>query len=210
MFDTPDLMPLCVAPILALTVGALVYVLGKALKKMIEKRTGEDQPLMDFITLLSVVIVVPVACYASLALEIGIRSPAPWIQPSTNDIVGKWELSKGSAETLQKTFHVVSTEGELVFNQDGTFQLKSMPTFWGLSKTPFPQSQKYISGNGTWYLGQMEGSQRLEWAIFAQFQNINDKPENRSMRFYFEGHLAPYSLVAMDNDNSVYYRYEKR
>ena len=51
---------------------------------------------------------------------------------------------------------------------------------------------EYISGSGTWYLAQEEGTQRLEWVLFTEFRKNDDQDDIRTMRYYFQGHLPPY------------------
>lgn len=210
MFDTPDLGPLCIAPFVAAFVGVFVYAIGSAIGSILEKRTGKKQPSLKPFLWFLVIIVVPIACFASIGLEIGVRSPAPWFKPSTNDIVGRWELSLSTINAIQELYHRAVSPAEIVFSEDGTFHLNNNPTFWGLDEAAKAGSIPYVSGSGTWHLGQVEGAQRVEWVVFAQFKIVNEHTDNRLVRFYFEGYLPPYALIALDNDSYVFFRYQKR
>jgi hypothetical protein len=199
MFDTPDLSPLCTAPFVAIIAGFFVYAVGIVVNLFIEKKGRKKRPwLIPFAMSLSI-ITVPIACAASVALEIGAREPAPWFQPTSGDIAGVWKLSSNTKDALQD-WKVTVSEHELVFNQDGTFHVTNLPSFWGLEDSLKTGVQGNISGSGTWYLEQVEGTQRLEWVIFAQFKEFEGRFDKTLMRFYFEGHLPPYDLISLDGD----------
>jgi hypothetical protein len=201
MFDTPDLMPCCLAPFMAFIVGFTVYGLGSGVDLIIEKRTGKKSAWFHSFILLLVFILVPTSCIASVALDIGVRDPAPWFTPTSKDVIGKWELAADDIDYLQKYNNIPVLANELVFNQDGTFYITNIPTFWGLWDSKNKKwVAKYIFGSGTWRLGQIEGTERQEWILFAQFHEANNLPENRIIRFYFQGHLPPYRLAALDGD----------
>ena len=209
MFDTPDLMPLFVAPFVAILVGAITLAVGLTIRVAIEKTTNRKPAWLKVFVLLAPIGVVPIACIASIALEIGAIDPAPWFRPTTHDIVGKWELSSETTRLLGEWYHLTVSSDELVIESDGAFRLKNVPTFWGLLDSNLPENERYISGSGTWYLGQVEGTERPEWVIFAQFQEINGHPDSRLMRFYFEGHLPPYELNTLDSAGLVFRFQEK-
>jgi hypothetical protein len=211
VFDAPDLSHVCIAPFVAICVGALVFVIGSAAGLIIGRGPSEEAKEWSCACLsCSVFIVVPIACVASIALQIGLRPPAPWFAPTTGNIVGKWELTSGTIEVLQDWHDIVVPTHELVFNADGTFHVNNVPAFWGLSDSTGTENDGYMSGSGTWYLGQVEGTQRLEWAIFAQFQVINGQSAHRLMRFYFEGHLPPYNLITLEGDSPVIFRFQRK
>jgi len=147
---------------------------------------------------------VPVAWIASMALGIGALYPAPWFKPTTYDIVGKWELSSTTKRLLGEWYEVTVSSDELVFERDGTIHLKNVPTFWGLLDSNLSKSEGYMSGSGTWSLGQIEGTERLEWVVFVQFQELNGSTDTRRMRFYFKGHLPPYELNTLDSAGIVF------
>lgn len=198
MFDTPDLGPLCLAPFVAAFVGVLVYFIGSVTDEVIEAKTGKRRAGLKTFFRSLIVIVVPIACVASAALEIGVRSPAPWFTPGTNDIVGTWELTAENIRLLKDLHGVTVQSHELVFNGDGTFHLNNIPTFWGSWDPKQADNSKIISGSGTWHLGQVEGTERLEWVIIAQFQTLNGRSDNVLVQFYFENHLPPYTLITLD------------
>jgi len=61
----------------------------------------------------------------------------------------------------------------------GTFQVTNIPTFWGLwDETNKKWVAKYMSGSGIWHLGQMGGTERLEWVVFCSISG-NRWSENR-------------------------------
>ncbi len=198
MFDAPDLGPLFLAPFVAAFVGVFIYFIGSITDTVIEARTGKRRAGLSALVISLIIIVVPIACFASAALEIGARSPAPWFTPGTNDIVGAWELTAENIRLLNERQGINVQTHELVFNDDGTFRLDNIPTFWGSWDPKQADNSKIISGSGTWYLGQVDGTERLEWVIFAQFQTVNGRSDKTRIRFYFENHLPPYTLITLD------------
>lgn len=208
MFDTPDLAPLCLAPFIGVFIGFFAYLVGPVIGSFIEKKTNKQYSWIRPSLLFSFLLIAPIACFASVALEIGSFLPAPWFKPLNNSIVGHWELSSDTVEYIQDHYNLSVQAHELVFNRDGTFHLINAPTFWGFLDTDNPGYERYISGSGTWYLGQEEGSQRLEWILYTQFNVINNSSDNRIMRFYFEGHLPPYTLIPLD-ENILRFRFNK-
>ena len=206
MFDTPDLMPLCVAPFVAIFVGVLIYGIAWTIGYFVERKTGKKFHWGKPTILFFAIFVVPIACIASVALQIGTREPAPWFSPNDNNIVGKWELTRDKIEYLEKWNNIPVLPHEFVFNSDGTFHVTNIPTFWGLwDETNKKWVAQYMSGSGIWHLGQIEGTERLEWVVFVQFQEIDGQKTDttnqvRLVRFYFVGHLPPYILRSMDGD----------
>jgi len=203
MFDTPDLGPLCVAPFVAIGTGILVIVIGLISDVFIEKKTGKRLGwwLIIFITTFAIV---PLACIVSTALDIGARDPAPWFKPSTNDIAGKWKLAAGFTDDLPKS-QASKPAKELVFYKDGTFKANGIPDLWSYTDLSNLNHVSYISGSGTWYLGQVQGTQRLEWTLFTVFQEINGRTDRRTMRYFFQGHLPPYTLSTLDSGYLIFY-----
>src|SRR5512139_872773 len=156
MFDTPDLSPLCTAPFVAIIAGFFVYAVGTLVNLFVEKNGGKKRSwLIPFFTSLSI-LTVPVACMASVALEIGAREPAPWFKPTSSDIVGVWRLSSRTRETLRDWCDVAVAEHELAFKEDGSFHMTEVPSFWGLSDSRKTGNYGNVSGSGTWRLGQLE------------------------------------------------------
>ena len=209
MFDTPDLGPLCIAPFVALLAAIAVYSIGSATGLIINKRAGVNRVLWHPIVAWLTVGIIPVACFASVALNIGARSPAPWFRPTVNNVIGAWELTAHDVDYLHNWHNTPVLPHELVFNKDGTFYVTNVPSFWGrFDPVERKWKAEYLSGSGTWSLGQFEGTERLEWIVLAQFQEIDGYSDNRLVRFLFEGHLPPYTLVTLDAD--LLFRFRKK
>jgi hypothetical protein len=58
------------------------------IKKAIEKKTGKSQNWIKELALVLSIAVLPIACIASVGLEIGANDPAPWFKPTQANIVG--------------------------------------------------------------------------------------------------------------------------
>jgi hypothetical protein len=213
MFDTPDLGPLCVAPFIAIIVGVLFYGTSWAINDLVASKISKKRDWLRKVSLLLAISIVPIVCWASVLLDIGVREPSPWFTPRTKDIVGTWALTADNIAGLETWNHIPVQDHEFVFNSDNTFHVTNIPTFWGLwdDKNKI-WNARYMSGSGTWYLGQVQGTQRLEWVIFVQFEEMNGQKisiaakEKRLVRFYFVGHLPPYMLRSLDGDMGFDFR----
>ena len=199
MFDTPDLAPLCFAPFVAIVGGFLVYGIGLFIGVFVEKKTGKKPSGWKSIVLGLSIGLAPVICIASVALEIGAFDPAPWFKPTANNIVGTWILSADPTDELPKPANFQPPARELVFDNDGTFQANEIPDMWSYTDISELNHVDYISGSGTWYLTQEQGTQRVEWVLFTEFRKIDNQDDIRTMRFYFQGHLPPYILATLDS-----------
>ncbi len=204
MFDTPDLGPLFVAPEVAIWSAGVLSIVGLAVGLMIEKVAGKRPAWYGPLIVVLVLVSVPFTCFASVALEIGVRDPALWFKPTTEDIVAKWTLLPHLTDAYQNSGQGSLPAKELVFYKDGTFQANGIPDMWSYYDISNLKHVAYISGSGTWYLGQTQGTQRLEWTIFTEFREIGGQAAHRTMRYYFQGHLPPYKLGTLD---SGYWRF---
>lgn len=199
MFDTPDFSAWCLAPFVAACVGLLIYFIGSIVATAIEAKTGKRRTRLNAIVRSLIIIGVPVTCFASVALEIGVRDPAPWFRPSSNDIVGEWRLSVDPTDKFLESTQLPLPARKTMFFEDGTFRVEGIPDLWSYTNLSALDHVSYISGSGTWYLGQTQGTERLEWVLFTQFQKVDDHDDTRLMRYYFERHLPPYILVTLDS-----------
>ena len=200
MFDTPDLSAVCAAPFVVTLVGVIIFLFGLGIRKNIEKRTGKKPNwLTNNDLLLLIVILSPMICILSVVLRIGANDPAPWFAPTTANIVGRWKISPDTGRSFRYWTNLEVPDHELVFNEDGTFSVHNLPYFWmevdTYNKTAIENN---VDGSGTWSLGQIDGTERMEWILFAQFQIINGRSDDHLMRFYFRGHLPPYRIVTLD------------
>jgi hypothetical protein len=201
MFDTPDLLPLCVAPFVGLFVGALAFAGVFAISTVLRQGPVQRRALLSF---LAAFVVVPIACAGSVALRIGAWSPSPWFKPAAADIVGTWEFTQGTSEALTDWYGVQVPHHELLFLEDGTFRMRDVPSFWGVSEIADTGGDPYLDGSGTWQFDRLQGTERLEWIVRTEFEEINGKPDSREMRYYFQGHLPPYVLVTLDGDSLIF------
>jgi hypothetical protein len=199
MFDTPDLMPLCLAPFIAVFIGVLVLAGGFVFGRYVEKEVGKQAKWWRVLVIILTIVIIPITCFVSVNLEIGARDSAPWFKPATRNIAGKWILAPDPTDNLPRPENLPNPARRLVFYKDGTFVAIEIPDMWSYTDMSELNHVEYFSGSGTWYLGQVEGTQRMEWVIFTEFLEIDGKEDSRTMRFYFEGHLPPYTLATLDS-----------
>ena len=180
MFDTPDFAPLCVGPVIALIVGGLILAIGT----IIEKKTVKKETVRALSRLIAWIIA-SIACCVSVRHDIGSSMSYPLLITS-KDVVGTWHLSQASVDYLQRKGYTIAAH-ELVFKDDGTFHMDSVPNVWGyLDQSP---KGRYITGSGTWRI------QRIQtWEIVAHFQTINGQVSDTKVFFHFYGLWPPYRL----------------
>jgi hypothetical protein len=205
VFDTPDLSALCVAPFVAVIAAAVLYVLasgaGMAIERFALHRPAVSSPR---ILLLLFPFLVPTLCIASAALQVGARDPAPWFKPRDVDIVGTWILSPDPTDKLPRPTGVLYPARLLTFLEDGMLSAQEIPDMWSYPDFTSLDHVEFISGTGRWRLAQEEGTERLEWVIFTEFELDGGGPP-REMRYYFQGHLPPYTLATIDSGARIFH-----
>jgi hypothetical protein len=179
--------------------GFLIYGLGQVTGFFVQRSTGKKPDRWAGAVKWLSISFVPVACLASLILEIGAFDPAPWFKPTNRDIVGTWVLTADPTDEIRNASQsALHPARELVFDANGAFQANGIPDLWSYTDFSKQDQVTYISGSGVWYLGQIQGTQRLEWTLFTEFQEIDGHVERREMRYYFQGHLPPYTIATLD------------
>lgn len=201
MFDTPDLSPLCFAPFVSLVAGLFIYMASYLISSTITKRTTKKKT----VSLIIAIILMPIVCIASIALRISPLLPSPLFAPRSGNVVGTWVFDFPTKKALNDWHQVDVISHELVFLKDGTFYIENIPSFGGFSDSDYGSENKYIDGYGKWKFDRLQGYERLEWIIHTEFIEINGKPDNRDMRYYFEGHLPPYKLVTLDGRSLIFH-----
>jgi hypothetical protein len=206
MFDGLDTGPLCCAPFVAIFVGITVYYFGIfSVTRIKNKDVRSGNGLKSLVTIASIV-TLPIICISSVALGIGSAVPSPWIKPSTFNISGEWGLAQCTTERFAQRWGNASEHpGYIKFNIDKTFEIEELPVLWGLSNHEHKYDGQYISGTGTWYVGETSGRiGNKEWILVLQFNEINQEKYEQLIGFYFDGHSPPYTLAYMDNINLVH------
>lgn len=97
MFDTPDLSPLCIPPMVAFTVGMFVFMIGS----LVERERKTERPQSALIALL----ITPLVCFATFAISVAfanLNEPRGCDHPpksdfSQSDLIGTWG---GTRETV--------------------------------------------------------------------------------------------------------------
>ena len=143
MFDTPDLIPLCLAPWIGLGVGALVFILVFIGAKRWSR-------VRWYVAVATGIVVVPLICYASFMLRIGEGDPTPWFEPTAKDVIGTWHLDSGTVSHLS-IFNGYSTPlHRLEFEGDGTFTIWNAPNFWITLADAGGDDQTEFNAQGRW------------------------------------------------------------
>jgi len=74
-------------------------------------------------------------------------------EPTQNDVVGKWKSANGA---------------EFVFNEDGTFTAKQIPTEFGYMPSDSLQNMKF-DGSGKWKFKK----ENAYWEAYVDFDTVN-------------------------------------
>ena len=88
MFDTPDLSPLCFAPLVSLVAGVFIYIASYLISSAITDKKNKKRSISFLIAIL----LMPLVCILSIVLRIGEWSPSPWFTPRSGNVVGTWVL----------------------------------------------------------------------------------------------------------------------
>jgi hypothetical protein len=126
-----------------------------------------------------------------------------------SDVVGTWELRSSTEEALTEWYQVEVRPHALVFFDDSMFRMDDVPSFWGIDDLEDGGDVVYLNASGSWEFDRLQGTERLEWIIRSTFDEINGSPNNREMRYYFEGHLPPYGIVTLDG-YSLIFRFQRK
>ncbi len=189
MFDSPDLTPGCVGPLIGLAVGSIVLVLGMLIEKRLFKGTTK-YALSAALALLAGIAV----CCEAIGLNLGSSVSYPLLITSP-DVAGQWYVSPDTVTYLQRRGYSVAADNELVFNNDGTFRMRNIPKLWShIDPTPGDD----VTGSGTWRLSHFQ-----TWMVTLRFATINDRPSNEALAFDFIGSWPPYTLRSWVNDLGV-------
>jgi hypothetical protein len=184
MFDTPDLGPLFLAPLVGLTVGVVVFAL-------ISKVTKAWRSRRWLLAAIPALVITPIAALASFTLRLGEGDPTPWFQPRAQDVVGTWHLTTDTSIYLRLFAGYTPPSHSLDFHEDGTFTLSRVPNFWVNLTDPAPTDSTEFMATGFWSI-----ESRFDHPIvLLRFDTISVEDAEREVPLYFEGHAPPYRLV---------------
>ena len=197
-----NLVPFCVAPVVAVAIGVLVWNLGTfAEKKVFKKAIGISQIIALFL--------MTVVCATGIGLSMGESNPVPRLAPQSEDIIGEWSLSKDTTERLQEWYNFTVAEHHVVFRDNHTFSMINVPDFWSPLDGSISVKEHVLSGEGIWRMEQENDN----WILILHFETINgSRKQNAEASFYFEGRLPPYQLIIrnmVDKENEVRFVFEK-
>jgi hypothetical protein len=201
VFDTPDLAPMCVGPAIAALAGVLVLGVGRIIAKGFFKKNTTPA-----LSVMIALLVVPFVCCEAVHLNIGVSNPTPWAKPTSNDIVGVWQLSPDMIKMLREDYSFPVPAHALVFKNDGTFYMNQIPNFWGHLSSALERETKYLYGSGTWNIEE-QPTYPDSWKLVVHFQRLNVSQNEKA--FYFEGHTAPYTLATPGDQNYFLFQFQK-
>ena len=174
MFDSPGVTPCCLAPVVGVLVGALVYRLTLILgNKKSGPKSVEVYPEGLFVAIVTAIIAIIPACFILSIVGDAIDSPYPWFMPSNDAISGTYQLDQTSSR-------VTFPAHELTFTTDGTFTVTHMPDFWvvpgkwNVDPPIYMKDLTYIDGSGVWHVEKDPLVFQDEWIIIADFRWVND------------------------------------
>ncbi len=78
----------------------------------------------------------------------------------------------------------------LTLNEDGTFNMLSIPNLWG---APWDPSRPATSGCGTWEVVRVPWGSRA-WVLKLHFNEVSPEAGNNEAEFYISGRQPPFDL----------------
>ena len=195
---------LIVGIIAAIVIGIVVFILGLVFGKKIFKKNAwlKSLPIALFVALIGGCAIFWVL---GNALMSSFYPPSPGIKPAEQDIVGIWQLTQGSLESMKEEGYTISTH-TLEFKADGTFRMTNLPDLvWHFGTV----GGKFESGSGNW---SIEKDINGDWCIELSFTELNGATENLRTEFYLYGKKPPYLIYDYigDPDDGWILTYERR
>ncbi len=118
----------------------------------------------------------------------------PVKKPSTDNIVGIWEPTEMSLQSMSEEGNYEISTHTIEFKDDGTFKMVNMPDWWVNS---FGESTGgFYSGNGTWEISKRQSA----WEIVLDFNTLTNYPNGLITSFLLRGRKPPYNITIFLGD----------
>lgn len=203
---------LLLAVLIAIVVGAIIFGLGLVVGRKVLKGNNSHNflPIIIVFSLpISLITALILGCVAFWLISDSLMSsfypPSPSRRPAEQDIVGIWQLTQGSLESIQEDGYVVSTH-TIEIKADGSFTLTNLPdSVWNFGEV----GGKFESGSGTW---SIELDPNRDWSIALHFTKLNGKVDDFYTHFFLYGKEPPYRIYDYigDPDSGRILSFEKR
>ena len=119
-----------------------------------------------------------------------LHSPSrPIFKPSATQFIGTWRMPHTLVEYLEFKGFAVGPH-RLTLNEDGTFNMLSIPDLWG---APWDPSRPATSGCGTWEVVRVLWGSRA-WVVQLHFNEVSPEAGNNEAEFYISGGQPPFDL----------------
>jgi hypothetical protein len=145
--------------LIGLLVG-LVFFLAAFLFFLFSRRKSRQQAFLYSLALTPLVVAVVFCISSYLLLDWSLSGPpSPAGKPENQDIIGVWQMSEASLESVREAGYQPSAP-RLEFREDGTF---AMTDIHNIVMNSWEPQNRYYSGIGTWAISR--DTVRDEWDI---------------------------------------------
>jgi hypothetical protein len=121
--------------------------------------------------------------------------PSPASEPTRADIVGIWEMTPDTIQTMQEKGRYEISTHTIEFKDDGTFEITNMPDWWALEN--FGEStQTFYSGSGRWTIEKDSGG----WAVGLYFDTWTGSHPMGKTWLNLRGRLRPHTIYTWIGD----------
>jgi hypothetical protein len=203
---------LILAVLVAIVVGTIIFGSGLVVSRRVLNGNNSHYSLLKVIVFslpISVITALIVGCVAFWVMGDALMSsfypPSPRQEPSEKDVVGVWQLTQGSLDSIQEDGYEISTH-TIEIRADGTFTMINLPdSVWNFGKV----GGKFESGSGKW---SIKMDQNRYWTIALHFTELNGFTDDLYAYFYLSGEKPPYRIYDYigDADSGRIISFEKR
>jgi hypothetical protein len=190
--------------IASLLIGVFVYVIGL----LIGRRYSIENIWLKALPI-AIVMAVIGGCALFWVMGDSLMSsmypPAPSRKPAEQDIVGLWQLTESSLESIRKEGYEPGVHA-FEFRDDGTFVMTNLPDMvWNFGES----GGEFESGSGTW---NIETDVNGNWSIRVHFTEMDGVANDLVTYFYLYGNQPPYLIYDYvgDPDSGYIITFERR
>jgi hypothetical protein len=200
------LMSCFVGGMLGLLAGFVFFLATFSFFLFLRRKSGQRAILYSLI--LTPLVMMPVFCISSyLLLDWSLSGPpSPTGKPDNQDIIGVWEMSEVSLESVREAGYQPSAP-RLEFREDGTFAMTDIPDIVMNSWEP---QNRYYSGTGTWAIRRDIVND--EWDVEIRVTGFTGAQLRGAIPFELYGQTPPYKIYrwAGDPDSGRMWVFERR
>jgi hypothetical protein len=191
---------------LGLLAGLVFFLAAFLFFLLLRKKSGQRAFLYSLaLTPLVVIAVFCISSYLLLGWSLS-GPPSPAGKPDNQDIIGVWQMSEVSLESVRAAGYQPSAPS-LEFREDGTFAMTDIPDI--IMNSWEPRNRLY-SGAGTWSIRR--DTVNNEWDVEIRMAGFAGAQIGGAIPFELYGQTPPYKIYrwAGDPDSGAMWVFERR